>query len=84
MKGKFFHVFWYVGNDPNERGFYVRANSAQEVWDAIVDKLGEDEAEDYDVMEYKGYSCPKSWAQIKNGRIVYEDEDYGPIEWEGA
>ena len=71
---KFFYVFWYVGNDPNERGFYVRANSLTQVYEAIENTYG-DEAEYYDATEYKGFGCPKCWAHIKNGRIVADDEE---------
>ena len=78
MRGKFFYVFWYTSNGDDE-GFYIRANSAKEIWDALEAKYVD--ADEYiEVMEANRF--PNKWAYIKNGRIMYTDEDYGPVEVE--
>lgn len=75
MKGKFFYVFWYVGNDPNERGFYVRAKDKADVWAAIEDRYGDEEV-DYDVMELKHHYCyKKDWVDVVNGRFVETNDE---------
>ena len=75
MRGKWFYVFWYDGNDPNERGFYVNADNLAQVWDAIENTYGEEDAEYYDVIEEKRYTCPKGWAYIRNGRFDWGNDE---------
>ena len=73
MRRRWFYVFWYVNNDPNERGFYVCAKDISDVWAAIENEYG-DEAEYYDVMEVKNY-YGSNYTWVANGRFARRNEE---------
>ena len=75
MKRKVYRVYYYVGNDPDPRKFYVSATSAEEVREALTNAYGE-EADDYEIDEKPVNYAPgmrQMW--VSNGRFIGEDDE---------
>ena len=79
MRGRMnYRVYYYVGNDPDPRSFFVNARSAEEVREALVNAYGDD-ADDYEVSDrpisltFFSPGIRQMW--VANGRFVEEDDE---------